>query len=39
MTDSERQLNLFAAQGDFEQFMKGQGLDQKPAENPPEEDA
>lgn len=30
MTDSEKQLNLFAAQGDFESFMKDQGIEPLP---------
>jgi len=37
MTDSEKQLNLFAAQMDFERFMEGQGLDQPQPETPEKE--
>lgn len=37
MTDSEKQLNLFAAQQEFERFMEGQGVDQAQAEPPTEE--
>lgn len=37
MTDSEKQLNLFAARQEFEHFMKGQGLDQVRTEPPAEE--
>jgi hypothetical protein len=45
MTDSEKQLNLFAAQSEFERFTKGHGVDQpgapdeaKDEEETPDED-
>jgi hypothetical protein len=38
MSEAEKQLNLFAAQADFERFMESQGTDPEPpeTEEPPE---
>jgi hypothetical protein len=35
MTNSEKQLNLFARQSDFAQFMEGQGISESPDAAPP----
>ena len=37
MTSSEKQLNLFAGQQDFKEFMEGQGLVDPPEDESPEE--
>ncbi|MDR3799709.1 MAG: hypothetical protein P4K93_16265, partial [Terracidiphilus sp.] len=37
MTDSEKQLNLFAAQQEFEHYMNAQGVNQVQTEPPAEE--